>query len=141
MRKIAIVAGSEIDDDYNSHFIAQHITEWTEVTDKELESAMEGLRTVNGIHYGRYGEAKYRIIEFPAQGPVLSELIEAGRVVVEKREEDKRRRDEKQAEINKQREATRKKNAEARELKTKEDKLKKLRELSAELGIEIKSAV
>lgn len=141
MARIAIISGPEIDMEYNEIFVAQHITEWTEVSEQELAAIREGLYMDNNHSYGKYGIRKWQLIEFPDQLTVVNDLIEKGRKVAEAKAAQEEARKKIQEEASRKREETRKKNAEAKAANDKINKLKKLQQLSKELGVEIKEPI
>ncbi len=93
MKKIAIVFYATKDmynkygDDYTELALPYHITEWTEVTDKEFDE----LYGFGQLWYDRTGYSKFKIIIYPDQPKTIKDILEFSKqekLAFEKAKED-----------------------------------------------------
>lgn len=129
MKKIAIVQLIEIGHEYDESYLQQYITDWTEVSDQEYNDLYTGLHYLNMNSYST--GIQHRIIVMPdvkenSQREFILKTIDDYKKHVLKLKEEEERRLSEQERIKLEKKLK-------RELKTKEQKLKLLAELKAEL--------
>jgi hypothetical protein len=129
MKKIAIVQLIEIGHEYDETYLQDHITDWTEVSDQEYNDLYTGLYYLNRNSYST--GVSHRIIVMPdvkensQKEFVLKTIADYKQHILKlKEEEDRRLAEQERIKLEKKLK---------RELKTKEQKLKLLAELKAEL--------
>ena len=94
-RKIAVIKSS--DRSYSgddSEFIAQHITEWVEISDEEYNAVLAWVNKQNRSYSGYH----YRILQYLTPNLNIPEILKEAKELEKKRDEEKREKERKQKE-------------------------------------------